>query len=429
MANGGKIGAHGTRWPVGMSRGKRVAFVVIAVATAGGATAAILALRESGGGAAKPKPASTGELVERLLTSPVPSIRQDAARRLGARLDPTLTRRVVTSAATAPRGRLAVGLLRNRYLVILRRSPTRPATRIKAIRSLAVFDDPAAANAVATALIGDRNAAVRRAAKAALVRMKRSLQSVLGRLVIARDGSLRPRPEIDDVLVVAGAPAVKRLIPLLPSSWAEDVISRIGPPALPLLRGELANGGFHQKCAAAYGLLAVGKRRPAAVRADIDRIVAAMMTRLGTVSADFDAVEVLAHVGKPALDVLLPLARKSYLEVQGVERKQWGSAEFALVRMARLNPRATAGLIAALDGHDYDLIADLHNFYIQLGRAGSEPALIAALDARGDAVMALDFLNSGNAKLDRGARDWAARNGYTITTAPGQGPPPSWGTG
>ena len=42
-------------------------------------------------------------------------------------------------------------------------------------------------------------------------------------------------------------------------------------------------------------------------------------------------------------------------------------------------------------------------------------ALIAILDDKGHQAMAEVFLNSGHAELRKGAEDWAARNGFTIT--------------
>jgi hypothetical protein len=62
------------------------------------------------------------------------------------------------------------------------------------------------------------------------------------------------------------------------------------------------------------------------------------------------------------------------------------------------------------------------NFYIQLGRSGSEPVLIAALDALGASERAqgivLQFLDSGHQPLVDAAHAWAARNGFNVTGAP-----------
>jgi len=121
--------------------------------------------------------------------------------------------------------------------------------------------------------------------------------------------------------------------------------------------------------------------------------------------------------------------RRSYESLDVVGKKQWEWGIQLLVDTKNANPRATRHLFAALRNKEYDLVADIHMFYVRLGRAGTESGLIDALDAEGDTIMALNFLNSGNPKLDRGARAWAAAHGYTVTSSPGPGAPVSWGSG
>lgn len=55
---------------------------------------------------------------------------------------------------------------------------------------------------------------------------------------------------------------------------------------------------------------------------------------------------------------------------------------------------------------------------IRMGRPGTEPVLIKALNAYGDKEMAEYYLNCGNDLLEKAASDWAHRNGYIITTRP-----------
>ena len=51
---------------------------------------------------------------------------------------------------------------------------------------------------------------------------------------------------------------------------------------------------------------------------------------------------------------------------------------------------------------------------IAAGQPGSEDILIAALNRFPDYGMALDFLNSGNSKLEDAVRSWASAYGYRI---------------
>jgi hypothetical protein len=375
---------------------------------------------------------STNELIQTLLQSPDREKQVDAARQLAEPVDPAIVRRVLRSAGTSRRARIGVRLLQRRLAAIYDGAPGAAPTRTAAIRAIAVFDDPAAASSVARAVMNDRNEATRTAAASALGRMKQSAPLVVTRLVSYRDArrSTAPSaPQVVRALVAIGLPAVRRLLPLLPEApWAQKVVARIGKPAVPLLLTRLRQGTFRQKVAASYGLLAMRETQPRAAKAAVPTIVSTMMQKLATNDAD-DAIQVLARTGGPARIKLVELARKPYTDLSEVEKKQASWTAFALATMANVNPKAAAPLIAALKQRDYDLVADLHDFYIQLGRRGSEPALIAALNAKGDTIMALAFLNSGNQKLDRAARDWAARRGYTVTTSPGTSIPPSWGAG
>jgi uncharacterized protein len=77
--------------------------------------------------------------------------------------------------------------------------------------------------------------------------------------------------------------------------------------------------------------------------------------------------------------------------------------------------RATVALLAVLKEGDTAVIAMLDDYFIRLGVAGSEDALIRALYANGNRSMAVDFLNCGNSRLEEAANVWARTNGYTIT--------------
>lgn len=56
---------------------------------------------------------------------------------------------------------------------------------------------------------------------------------------------------------------------------------------------------------------------------------------------------------------------------------------------------------------------------IMIGEEGTVNALVSALDKFGYKRMALDYLNSGNGKLEDAAERWADRHGYEVVTTTG----------
>jgi hypothetical protein len=62
----------------------------------------------------------------------------------------------------------------------------------------------------------------------------------------------------------------------------------------------------------------------------------------------------------------------------------------------------------ALKQHNSTELAGAYPYFIRLGKAGSEDALIDALNTSGDLLMAQAFLQSGNAKLVKAGREWSS---------------------
>lgn len=83
------------------------------------------------------------------------------------------------------------------------------------------------------------------------------------------------------------------------------------------------------------------------------------------------------------------------------------------------DPQAVSYLLAALHGHNDDVIAEAYEFYLRRGDPGTEDALIEALDKAGDRSMAEEFINSGNQKLHDAGADWAVTNNFEIDYEPG----------
>jgi hypothetical protein len=127
---------------------------------------------------------------------------------------------------------------------------------------------------------------------------------------------------------------------------------------------------------------------------------------------------------------LISLARQAQGGASRQQSIRVANAQAELLTIAQRNPAAIAPLISALKKPDYELILDLYSFYIQLGRPGSQKALLATLNHEGfterSSPMAFAFLASGNKVLVAGTRRWAAANGLTITGSPG-GLGPKWG--
>jgi len=229
---------------------------------------------------------------------------------------------------------------------------------------------------------------------------------------------------IEKVLAAGGEAAVRTLFARLgDAEWARAVVADVGLRALPYLRDPLRRGGPDAQVAASYGLLELRKAHPAALVKDVSAIVEAMLPRLG--EPNLAAEGVLAAVGKPAADRLVEIVRRPYLSVGGAERHAWQYAGATLAEMWSRNPASVASVVAALARRDYATIAMLDVFFVQLGKPGSEDVLIAALNAKGETGMALDFIMSGNPKLAAAARAWAASHGYVYS---GSGTTGMWGS-
>lgn len=119
---------------------------------------------------------------------------------------------------------------------------------------------------------------------------------------------------------------------------------------------------------------------------------------------------------------LIPIARQPQLGKSMKEGIRIADAQAELLNIAAEDTDAIRPLLAALEKPDYDLIIDMHSFYIQLGKPGSEKVIGEALlqlepGPTNDPVV-FEYLGSGNAKLVRAAERWAAKNGYEITGTP-----------
>ena len=94
---------------------------------------------------------------------------------------------------------------------------------------------------------------------------------------------------------------------------------------------------------------------------------------------------------------------------------RWGAGE----ALGDINdPRVTTLLLNAFNGHNIPVIAAAHRFFMRrLDPASPDVAsvdvLIEALQV-GDAGMANNFLNSGNARLQQAGEEWGRGHGFMI---------------
>jgi len=77
---------------------------------------------------------------------------------------------------------------------------------------------------------------------------------------------------------------------------------------------------------------------------------------------------------------------------------------------------------------DIAFVIIIYPYLIEIGASGTEDILIEALNMYGSSMMAEDFINSGNEKLEEAARDWAKKKNYTIYEMPRFGGK-EWGGG
>jgi hypothetical protein len=144
-------------------------------------------------------------------------------------------------------------------------------------------------------------------------------------------------------------------------------------------------------------------------------VSAATTGTAGTTTAVDDALR--QHVQS-----LIVLARQPQAGKPRQEQLKIANAQAELLTIASENKAAIQPLLTALEKPDYDLILDLHNFYIQLGKPRSEKAIGDALQSLQPSPtnnpVVFDYLGSGNGKLIAAARRWASSHGYQISGTP-----------
>ena len=119
---------------------------------------------------------------------------------------------------------------------------------------------------------------------------------------------------------------------------------------------------------------------------------------------------------------LTALVRQSQVGKSRKESLRIADAQGELLVIAAEDPAAIQPLLVALEKPDYDQIIDMHSFYIQLGKPGTEKVIGEALQrlepSPTNNTVVFEYLGSGNSKLVAAARKWAADNGYEVSGNP-----------
>lgn len=136
------------------------------------------------------------------------------------------------------------------------------------------------------------------------------------------------------------------------------------------------------------------------------------------------AVDALVSIGEPAVEYLIAALNDGTWQTRRYAAMALGEIRITLVPSDILigsatsseDPRAVARLLTGLKERDSAVLVGACRFFIRRGEAGSEAALIQALNAKGDDDTIRVFLNSGNYELQTAATKWASEHGYRITT-------------
>lgn len=91
----------------------------------------------------------------------------------------------------------------------------------------------------------------------------------------------------------------------------------------------------------------------------------------------------------------------------------------ALAVMERRSPGSTEPLPSYLEQGDLERVSRWFEYYIYLGRTGSEGVLVEALEEYGGRMMAQAYAGSGNAVLAEAGGRWLRQRGYGSAGAPG----------
>lgn len=180
---------------------------------------------------------------------------------------------------------------------------------------------------------------------------------------------------------------------------AGDALDALGNAALPGLLAVLEGSDTGAQLEAIARLGPIGGTEA----------VAALEGLLGSEDMDIQAaaIEALGRAGDPSVAAAL-------VKALGTASTR-GEATSSLI--ALFSDDATP-LLKYLKSKD---TVAVYRPLIRIGQEGTEAALVTALTKFGTKSMAEAYLNCGNDDLEKAARAWAKKHGYTVVTLPGGG--------
>jgi uncharacterized protein YjgD (DUF1641 family) len=282
-------------------------------------------------------------------------------------------------------------------------------------------------------------------------------QALLPLLIDARQNARFEDPvnaELERVMANIGMPAVEPLVAGLTTyEWAPQVLAKVGAGAVPAMKTALGSKDGDTRNAALEVLLeisAAGGAEATAILADEAMLPLLIDARQNARFEDHTNTElerVMAGLGKPAVKPLVAVlathdwapavlaeigadavpALKTALNSK--DRDTRFAAADALVLMQGDSPELVQDFTQALEDSNLKYISKNYAYYIRMGKTGTEPALVNALNKYGNVTMAEDYLNCGNTTLEEGAQAWAKKRGYNVISTPGSHGGPIWGKG
>ena len=248
---------------------------------------------------------------------------------------------------------------------------------------------------------------VRASAATALGDFENSHKTVTPLIKALEDKSENVRLKAEAALVKTEAYAITQLLTIMKSGTSvSPVAKRILEKIVVNLVDELINGYYYTTSSkyAKESLLRIGDLA-------VDPLIKVIgEDKVGAINV----VEVLGDIGdaRAIVPLIIVLNDSDTLMV-----------EIAAGALKKMSDQSFQPLLNALEkkgGAAYALI--------RIGRSGTEPVLIEALNEYGDKEMAEYYLNSGNALLKKAAIQWAYQNHYVLkfnVTSTGDGP--YWG--
>ena len=195
-------------------------------------------------------------------------------------------------------------------------------------------------------------------------------------------------------------------------SWAAGVLGGMGAPAVKPLIAALKDADRYVRGGAAIALGFIKDPR------SVEPLIAALKDRDTTVRRN--AAVALGQARDPrSVEPLIAALKDRDARV----RK---NAAGALEQID--DPRTVTALMTCWRESDFAAIAGASSFFIQRGQPDSEGTLIRALNAHGDAEMAVVFLNCGNPALRAAAVGWAEAHHRKLTPALVRSEGARWGS-